>query len=120
MIVLEYLKICDEILECDTQVRYVGIYDFGELHDKQRPGVENYLSKEETEKSMAQAIYRWSSRKKNATKIGNPIYSLAKYEKIFRITIPVGGAGLILVSTEVDVNIKSLVEKILKIKSNYQ
>jgi len=28
---LEYEKICDEILECDKNIRYVGVYDFEEL-----------------------------------------------------------------------------------------
>ena len=65
MIIMEYEKICDEILDCDSKIRYVGIYDFGELYDKMRDGVENYLSREETETSLSQAVYRWSTRKEN-------------------------------------------------------
>ena len=115
---MEYEKICDDILDCDSKIRYVGIYDFGELYDKMRE-VENYLSREETETSLSQAVYRWSTRKKTSEKIGKPIFALAKYEKIYRITIPIGGAGLILVSTELDVDVNSIVDKILKIKENY-
>ena len=118
-IIMEYEKICDEILECDSKIRYVGIYDFGELYDKMRDGVENYLSREETETSLSQAVYRWSTRKKTAEKIGKPIFALAKYEKIYRITIPIGGAGLILISTELDVDVNGIADKILKIKENY-
>ena len=40
---------------------------------------------------------------------------MAKYEKIFRITLPIGGAGLILISTELNV----IVDKILAIQSKY-
>lgn len=116
---MEYEKICDEILDCDSKIRYVGIYDFGELHDKMRDGVENYLSREETETSLSQAVYKWSTRKKISEKIGKPIFALAKYEKIYRITIPIGGAGLILISTELDVDVNGIVDKILKIKENY-
>ena len=116
---MEYEKICDEILDCDSKIRYVGIYDFGELYDKMREGVENYLSREETETSLSQAVYRWSTRKKTSEKIGKPIFALAKYEKIYRITIPIGGAGLILISTELDVDVNGIVDKILKIKENY-
>ena len=97
----------------------VGIYDFGELYDKMRDGVENYLSREETETSLSQAVYRWSTRKKTSEKIGKPIFALAKYEKIYRITIPIGGAGLILISTDLDVDVNGIVDKILKIKENY-
>lgn len=68
MINLEYEKICDEILECDKKIRYVGVYDYGELYDKMRPGLKSHLSREETELSLSQAIYRWSTRKKKQQK----------------------------------------------------
>lgn len=119
MIKLEYEKICDEILECDKKIRYVGVYDYGELHDKIQPGVKNYLSREETEMSLSHAVYRWSTRKKVSEKIGKSVFALAKYEKIYRVTVPIGGAGLILTSTELDVNIIEIVDKIIKIKEKY-
>jgi len=116
---MENEKICDEILECDKNIRYVGVYDYGELYDKMRSGVKNHLSREETELSLSQAVYRWSTRKKTAEKIGKAIFALAKYEKIYRVTIPIGGAGLILISTELDADIIEIVNKILKIKNKY-
>ena len=116
---MEYEKISDAILGCDDKIRYVGIYDFGELYEKMRPGLKNYLSREETEMSLSQAVYRWSSRKKTADKIGNPIFALAKYGKIYRVTVPIGGAGLILISIELDADIMMIIEKILKIKNQY-
>ncbi len=116
---MEYKKICDEILECDKKIRYVGMYDYGELYDKMRSGLKSHLSREETELSLSQAIYRWSTRKKTAEKIGKPIFALAKYEKIYRITIPIGGAGLILISAELDSDVIEIVDKILKIKKEY-
>lgn len=116
---MEYKKICDEILECDKKIRYVGVYDYGELYDKMKPGLKNYLSREETEISLSHAVYRWSTRKKTAEKIGKSVFALAKYEKIFRITIPIGGAGLILISTELDTDIIKIIDKILQIKNKY-
>ena len=116
---MEYEKICNEILECDKKIRYVGVYDYGELYDKMKPGLKSHLSREETELTLSQAIYRWSTRKKTAEKIGNPIFALAKYEKIYRITIPIGGAGLILISTELDADVIKIVDKVLEIKKKY-
>jgi len=116
---MEYKKICDEILECDKKIRYVGTYDYGELYDKMRPGLKSHLSREETELSLSQAIYRWSTRKKTAEKIGKPMFALAKYEKIYRITVPIGGAGLILITTEIDANVIEIVDKILEIKNKF-
>ena len=119
MIIMEYEKICDEILECDKDIRYVGIYDYGELYDKMKPGLKSHLSREETEMSLSQAVYRWSTRKKTADKIGKPIYALAKYEKIYRVTIPIGGAGLILISIELNADVNMIVEKIITIKNKH-
>ncbi len=119
MINLEYEKICDKILECDKKIRYVGVYDYGELYDKMKSGLKSHLSREETELSLSQSIYRWSTRKKTAEKIGKPIFALAKYEKIYRITVPIGGAGLILISAELDSDVIEIVDKILKIKNEY-
>ncbi|MGH1566657.1 MAG: hypothetical protein ACRBB5_04410 [Nitrosopumilus sp.] len=116
---MEYGKICDEILECDKKIRYAGVYDYGELYDKMKPGLKSYLSKEETKMSLSHAIYRWSTRKKTSEKIGKSIFALAKYEKIFRITIPIGGAGLILISTELEADIIKIIDKILQIKNKY-
>jgi len=116
---LEYEKICNEILVCDKKIRYVAIYDFGELTDKIRPGLKNHLTREETVMSLSQAVYRWSTRKKTVTKIGKPIFALTKYEKIFRITMSIEGAGLILISTELDIDMNEMVEKILKIRNQY-
>ncbi|MFB5635130.1 MAG: hypothetical protein ACE5RB_00705 [Nitrosopumilus sp.] len=116
---MEYEKMCDQILDSDKKIRYVGVYDFGELYEKMRPGLKSHLTKEETEISLSQAVYRWSTRKKTADKIGKPIFALAKYEKIYRVTIPIGGAGLILISTELDIDVNSIVEKIITIKNQY-
>ena len=116
---MEYEKIRDEILECDKDIRYVGIYDYGEIYDKMKPGLKSHLSREETEMSLSQAVYRWSTRKKTADKIGKPIYALAKYEKIYRVTIPIGGAGLILISIELSADVNMIVEKIITIKNKH-
>ena len=116
---MSYEKICDQILESNEKIRYAAVYDYGELVDKIRPGVTSHLTREETETSLSQAIYRWSTRKKTADKIGVPVYALAKYEKIYRITVPIGGAGLILITTELDVDINEIVDNALEIRNQY-
>ena len=83
---------CDEILKMDNKIRATAIYDEGIFYHKMKDGLKSYLTQEETEISLAQAVYRWASRKKMAPKIGQPIYSMAKYERIYRVTIPVGKA----------------------------
>ncbi len=72
---MNYEKICDQILESNQKIRYAAVYDYGELIDKIRPGITSHLTREETETSLSQAIYRWSKRKKTAKKTGNQLYT---------------------------------------------
>lgn len=116
---LEYEKICSDILSISRKIRYVGIYDAGEFYHKLQSGTTNYLTNEETELSLSQAVYRWSTRKKMAPKIGKPIFSMARYEKVYRFTFPLNGAGLILVSLEPEGNPLEIVEKILELKESF-
>ncbi|MGH1568887.1 MAG: hypothetical protein ACRBBZ_06875 [Nitrosopumilus sp.] len=69
--------------------------------------------------SLSQVAYRWSTRKKTSDKIEKPISALVKYGKIYRITIPIGGASLILISAELNADVNSIVKKIVTIKNQY-
>ncbi|GFN39928.1 MAG: conserved hypothetical protein [Marine Group I thaumarchaeote] len=106
-------QFCNEILKIDDRIRFVGIYDEGEFYFKMREGLTSYHTPEQTENSLVEAEYRWASRKKDAPNFGKPIFAMAKYEKIYRITIPIGTAGLIIVTTELNVNMEEIVEKII-------
>ena len=114
-------QFCSEILKIDDKIRFAAVYDEGGFYRKMREGLDAYLTPEETENSLAKAVYQWSSRKKSGSKIGKPIYAMAKYEKVYRITIPVGKAGLIIVTTELKANIEEIVEKVIETRDkNYQ
>jgi len=118
---LDREQFCNEILKIDDKIIFTAIYDEGEFYHKTQEGLTAYLTPEETENSLAQAEYRWATRKKDAPKLGEPIYAMAKYGKVYRIIIPVGKAGLILVSTELNVNIEEIVEKVREVRDkNYQ
>ena len=108
-----------KILQIDDKIRFVSIYDDGNFFHKMKEGKKSYLTEEETQNSLCQAQYRWAARKKMASKIGSPVFAMAKYGKVFRFTIPVSTAGLILVSTELDISIESIVEKICNITDKY-
>ena len=112
-------EFCQKILKIDDKIRFVSIFDDGNFFHKMKEGKKSYLTQEETENSLCQAQYRWAARKKMASKIGSPVFAMAKYGKVFRFTIPVGSAGLILVSTELDILIEDIVEKICNITNEY-
>ena len=54
-----------------------------------------------------------------ASKIGDPVFAMAKYGKVFHFTIPVSAAGLILISTELDISIEDVVAKICNIRNKH-
>lgn len=117
---MDYGKVCNSILELDEKIRYVGIYNSfsGNVVEKTRTGIERHFDVEQTRKSMTQAVMRWKTRKAFADQIGEPEYSMTRYGRVNRITIPCGKDGLLMTSTEVDIHpcdiisdISSIIEK---------
>ena len=115
----DYNRLCDEIMETDSRIRYVGVYDNGGLFGKMREGLNSFLDKEETVDSLDDVVKTFTKRKWLAPKIGYTIYALETYEKVNRITIPLGTNSLILVSTDAILNPSEIVDKILQIKRKF-
>jgi len=114
----EYGKFFDEVMKLDKKIRYAAIYD-GHLNAKFRNGIQGYFKEEEIKSSMSEALDRWASRKKMSFKIGEPKFAMAQYGKVNRITISFGNEGVILVTTELDVDVNELVDKIIKIRTRF-
>ncbi len=105
----------DKVLKLDENIRYVAIYD-GQYHAKLRDGIQRYFTDEEIKSSLSEAQNRWAFRKKISLKIGAPIFAMAQYAKVNRITFPLGNEAVILVTTELDVDIDKLVDEIIEIR----
>ena len=114
---MDYGKLCKEILDLDPKIRFAGVCDdTGETKfGGQREGVKSLLSPEETKKSNMQALARWALRNALSSKVGRGRYAMAEYEKLKRITIPLDdNSHLLLVSTEVDADHDRIIDKVLK------
>ncbi len=87
-------------MDSDNNIRHSLITDIdGDiLAVSHRDGVTNYLSPEETEASLKRAASAWKGRKALSPKIGNGLYAVAAFEKITRMTFPLGDENLIFVS----------------------
>jgi hypothetical protein len=109
-------KLCNDILDLDTKVRFAGVCDeTGEIRfGGQREGIKNLLTPEETKKSNLQAMARWGLRNSLSPKVGRGKYSMAEYEKIKRITFSLDPDHLLLVTTEVDAEHMKIIDRILK------
>jgi len=93
-------KLLQRIMDSDVNIRHSVITD-GEgdiIAVNHRPGVTNYLSQEETKTSLKRAASSWKARKQLSSKIGKGLYAVAAFEKITRITFPIGDNNLIFVS----------------------
>ena len=113
---MDYDKLCKEILNLDSKVRFAGVCDeTGEIKfGGQREGITNLLTAEETKKSNLQAMARWGLRNSLSPKVGKGKYAMAEYEKMKRITFPLDPDHLLLVTTEVDADHVRIISNILQ------
>jgi len=116
---INYEKFCDEVFKLDEKIRFVGIFDRHFTLIKMREGLQSLLSHEETENSIIDTFSKWRTRQGLAKKLGEPLYAMAEYEKVKRITIPKNDDGLILVSAEPSVNHETVTKEILSIRDKY-
>jgi hypothetical protein len=93
-------KLLQRIMDSDVNIRHSVITDAeGDIIAvNHRTGVINYLSEAETKTSLKRAASAWKARKELSPKIGRGLYAVAAFEKITRITFPLGDNNLIFVS----------------------
>lgn len=91
-------------MDSDVNIRHIIVTDNDGiiLATSHREGIVNYLSQEETESALKRASVAWKGRKELAPKIGKGLYAVATFEKITRMTFPLGDENLIFVSMESD------------------
>lgn len=70
---------------------------------------------EESKKSLEMAINAWKTRNEMAPKTGKGKYVLAEYEKIKRITLPLGGDHMLYITTEPQADHVKILDRISKI-----
>jgi len=113
---IDCVNFFDEVLKLDENIRFVAIYD-GQYHAKFREGTHAYFREEEIKASLSETHNRWAFRKKLSFKIGEPKFAMAEYEKVNRVTFPLDNGGVISLTTELGVDIKKLVDKVIEIRN---
>ena len=116
---MNYQKLYADIMNIDTKIRLVTICDINGkvMFSDHRQGVKNLLSTEESKESLELAINSWKIRSKLAPKIGKGKYVLAEYEKIKRITMPLGDNHLLYVTTEPEADHQNIINRIRNLES---
>jgi hypothetical protein len=115
---IDYGKFFEEIMKLDQNIRFVATYD-GQFNAKFREGVHGYFNDDEIKSFLSKAQKRWDSRKQMSLKVGDPKFAMAQYDKVIRITIPLDNDGVILVTSEIDIDISKLVAGIIEIRNKF-
>ena len=97
---MAFEKLLQRIMDSDVNIRHSVITDADGniLAVNHREGITNFLSSDETASSLKRAASAWKARKQLSPKIGKGLYAVAAFEKITRITFPLGENNLIFVS----------------------
>jgi hypothetical protein len=111
---MDYKQFYEEMMKFDPTIRLITICDLNGkiMHSDHRQGVQNLLSPEESKKSLELAINAWKIRNELAPKIGKGRYVLAEYEKIKRITMPLGDNHVLYMTTEVESDHARIMDKV--------
>lgn len=114
---MNYQQIHSNIMNLEPNIRLVTICDSSGkiMFSDHKPGVSNLLSPEESKKSLEMAVNAWKSRNELAGKIGKGKYVLAEYEKIKRITLPLGEDHILYITTEPNADHVRILEGISRI-----
>ena len=97
---MDFKNLLKKIMDSDPNIRHSIIADIegNIITTNHRPEVANYLSPEETAASLKRAAIAWKGRNELTPKIGKGLYAIAAFEKITRMTFPLGDDNLIFVS----------------------
>jgi len=115
----DYGKFLDEILGLDQKIRYVAIYD-GKYHAKFKDELLGFFKEKEIKLSFSEAKKKWAIRKQMGLKIGEPRFAMAQYGKINRITFPIGKDGVLVVTTDLYIDVNKLVDNIEEIRRAFE
>ena len=101
---MNFEQLLQKVMDSDINIRHsiVANLDGNVEAVNHRDGVTNYLSEDETAASLKRAARAWKARKVLKPKIGDGKYAVAAFEKLTRITFPLGKNHLLFVSLGTD------------------
>lgn len=127
--------ICKQILDIDEFIRFAGIANkMGNLEaTTYRQGLVPLMTQDETSQYALQAVLRAATRQDFETNTGRLQYSIGKYEKLIRATVPITFENIaynesknkkfyLLLSFDIDSDAKTVIDKKIlpSIKANKQ
>jgi len=118
---MDYDGLNSDIIKLNPKIRYAGIYHTGnvQIWEKTQQGITRFFDKEKTNDTLIHAYMRWRARQHDASVIGQPLYSITKYAKINRLTIPVNSKALLMINSEPEFELQEIVDDLIKLIAKY-
>ena len=114
---LDYETLTRKIIEMDENIRFAAVSNMNGavLSSTSKSNTDLLLSPEDTKETLQHAVSAWKSRMKHYEKIGEGLYTLAVYEKLRRVTIPLPSGNLLLVTIDNSGGQKQIIDRILNL-----
>ena len=112
-------EISDIIFKISPSIRFVGIYKNNELKFAYREDITPQLEQSKTIKSFEYAVKRWEERKELlSAEIGNPVYAIAMYETVKRLTMELDDGSILLLSMELEADQEKILTDLLDYRNS--
>ena len=95
-----YEKLLNMLMDFNDSIRFAAVCNTsGDIvWNSQRKGVKNIVPLDETKQTIMRAIEAWAQNTNLENHVGSGLYSIASYEKIKRITVPLADGNLLFIS----------------------
>ena len=96
----KYEKLLNMIMDFNEGVRFAAVSNQnGEiLWHSQREGLKNIVPLEETKQTIKRAMDAWNENSTIKGHVGDGLYTIASYEKIKRITVPLDAGNMLFLT----------------------
>jgi hypothetical protein len=96
----KYEKLLNLLMDFNDSIRFAAVCNTnGDIvWNTQRKGVKNIVPLDETKQTMVRVIEAWAQNSALENHVGSGLYSIASYEKIKRITVPLDDGNLLFMS----------------------
>ena len=93
-------KLLNMLMDFNENIRFAAVCNQeGEiLWHSQRKEIKNIIPLEETKKTVNRVLANLQENKKLKGSLGDTLYSISSYEKIKRITVPLGNGNIVFIS----------------------
>ena len=106
-------KLLNMLMDFNENIRFAAVSnDKGEiLWWSQREGLKNIVPFEETKQTLMRALHAWVENDRVKNFIGKGLYSISSYDKIKRITVPLGNGNMLYCTLSNDPLKKSILNR---------